>query len=449
MKRTFNYAILTAILLFCLAGISSAAAFTGGNLVVCRVGDGSAALGSSATPVFLDEYTTAGAFVQSVPMPIADSGANQTLTASGSATAECFITRSADRKYLIITGYDAPVGTATVASSSSATFPRVMGRIDNAGTLDTSTTTTGFVAGGIRSATSDDGSRFWAVGSVTGVVFQTLGASGLGTTVSSTATNLRTTNIFNGQLYIASGAGTIRMGTVGSGLPTAAATVSVTLPANIPTAAPFSFNGFFFADLSPGVAGVDTLYVADDQSAAAGAVRKYTWDGSTWTATGASPVAIYRGLTANVGAGSSVTLFATRGAAGNELVAMTDASGYGGTFAPTPVVIATAATNTAFRGVQYAPLSSTAATAVISGRVTTAGGRGIGNAMLTLSGGGLAEPLRAVTGNFGYFVFPELPVGQNYVLTVSAKRYRFTDPSRVISLQDNFAGADFIANSQE
>lgn len=449
MKRIFDHIVLASILLSCLAGISSAAPFTGGNLVVCRVGDGGGALTSSATPVFIDEYTPAGTFVQSVPMPIADAGANQILTASGSATAECFITRSSNTRYLIITGYDAPVGTPTVASSSSATFPRVMGSIDAAGVIDTSTTTTGFVSGGIRSATSDDATRFWAVGSVTGVVFQPLGGSGLGTTVSSTATNLRTTNIFNGQLYISSGAGTIRMGTVGTGLPTAAATVSATLPPNIPTAAPFSFNGFFFADLNAGVAGVDTLYVADDQSAAAGAVRKYSWDGTTWTAVGASAAAIYRGLTGVVGAGGVVTLYTTRGATGNEIVTMSDASGHGGTFAPTPVSIVTAGANTAFRGIAFAPLSPTATYATISGRITTSGGRPISNTIVTLTGGKLTQPIIVATGSMGYFLIPDVEVGHDYVLSVSAKRYRFADPTRLITLQDDINNADFVANPQD
>src|SRR5262249_17571744 len=63
-----------------------AASFTSGNLVVYRVGDGSAALGSGATAVFLDEYTPGGVLVQSIALPTTISGANRRLTASGSAT---------------------------------------------------------------------------------------------------------------------------------------------------------------------------------------------------------------------------------------------------------------------------------------------------------------------------------------------------------------------------
>jgi hypothetical protein len=449
MKRTIKYFILTTILLAGLTGFAQAAAFTAGNLVVCRVGAiGGGALGSAATAVFLDEYTTAGSLVQTIAMPTADDGPNQTLTASGSATSECFITRSQNTRYIIITGYDAPVGTLAVATTSSATFARVLGSIDAAGIINTSTTTTGFASGGIRSAASDDATRFWAVGSVTGVVLQSVGGSGLGTTVSSTATNLRTINIFNSQLYIGSGAGAIRLGTVGTGLPTAAATVSATLPAAIPTAAPFSFNGFFFADLSPGVPGVDTLYVADDQSAAAGAVRKYSWDGTTWTAVGTSAVAVYRGLTGSV-SGGVVSLYTTRGANGTEIVSMSDTSGFGGTFAPTPVSIATASANTAFRGIAFAPIAPTAATLSIGGRVTDFDGRPIANAFITIAGGDLSQPKTITTGSFGYYMVDGLSAGQNYVVTVSAKRHRFSNDAQVVSLKDDISTMNFTANSPD
>ena len=90
-----------------VASSASAAAFTPGNIVVYRVGDGAAALGSTATAVILDEYTPAGVFVQSIAMPLVVAGTNQRLTASGSATTEGFLSRSQDGQYLIVPGYDA------------------------------------------------------------------------------------------------------------------------------------------------------------------------------------------------------------------------------------------------------------------------------------------------------------------------------------------------------
>jgi hypothetical protein len=49
--------------------VAHCAAFTDGNLIVVRFGDGVSALSTGATTVFLDEYTTTGLFVQTLPMP--------------------------------------------------------------------------------------------------------------------------------------------------------------------------------------------------------------------------------------------------------------------------------------------------------------------------------------------------------------------------------------------
>ncbi len=105
----------------------AAASFSAGNLVVYRVGTGAAALNNASTAVFLDEYTPSGTLVQSIPLPTADSGANQTLTAAGNATSEGLLTRSTDGSYIVLTGYDVAPGTASVAGTASATVPASSG----------------------------------------------------------------------------------------------------------------------------------------------------------------------------------------------------------------------------------------------------------------------------------------------------------------------------------
>ena len=186
-------ALLPILALLCATSLFGAS-FTPGNLVVYRVGDGVAALGSNATAVFLDEYTPAGVFVQSIPMPTAVAGANLRLTASGTATTEGFLSRSQDGAYLVVPGYDADIGTAVTGST---TVPRVMGRVDNSGTINTSSSyIDAATPGNIRSVASVDGTRFWASGSTQGVRTVALGGSGAATIVSSTATNLRQIGIF-------------------------------------------------------------------------------------------------------------------------------------------------------------------------------------------------------------------------------------------------------------
>ncbi|MFN0278167.1 MAG: choice-of-anchor Q domain-containing protein [Pyrinomonadaceae bacterium] len=98
-------------------------------------------------------------------------------------------------------------------------------------------------------------------------------------------------------------------------------------------------------------------------------------------------------------------------------------------------------------GIEF--LSSTAASASISGRVTTSGGNGIRNANVVITGNSIVEPIIVTTGSFGYFTFDVLATGETYVVTVNSRRYTFSTPSRVISLVDNVVDADFIADPQE
>ena len=163
MKKAFAIAITTMGLI----GAALAAPFTPGDLVVYRAGDGAAALGSAATAVFLDEYDISGALVQSVPMPTAVSGSNKRLTCSGSSTSEGLMTLSADGQFLMVTGYDADVGTAAVAGTTAAATNRVVGRVNAAANIDTTTALTDAFSGGtanIRGACSTNGTDIWAAG---------------------------------------------------------------------------------------------------------------------------------------------------------------------------------------------------------------------------------------------------------------------------------------------
>jgi hypothetical protein len=303
-------------------GQTFAAPFTPGNIAVCRVGDGAAALSTAATAVFVDEFTPAGVLVQSIALPTSVSGANQALTVSGSGTTDCAMTRSGDGRYLVLTGYNAAVGTTSVATTTSAAVSRVIGRIDSNGAADTSTTTTSFSANAIRSAVSSNGIDFWFGGASTGVVYNQLGTSGAGTLISSTITNNRVLNIFNNQLYAAHASGTTlpRIGTIGTGLPTTLASFTG-LPGYIINAG--SNYGFYLTDLDTGVAGLDTMYVADDGASAGstgGGIKKFSLVAGSWTYNGTFPAVVgppaipattFRGLTGRT-VGTTVTLYAQR-----------------------------------------------------------------------------------------------------------------------------------------
>jgi hypothetical protein len=86
----------------------------------------------------------------------------------------------------------------------------------------------------------------------------------------------------------------------------------------------------------------------------------------------------------------------------------------------------------------------TAANVSVSGKAVTADGSGIRNAQvsLTLPSG---EVRTTQTGTFGSYRFDDLPAGQTYILSITAKRFRFGNPTRIITLDDELTGEDFIS----
>lgn len=90
------------------------------------------------------------------------------------------------------------------------------------------------------------------------------------------------------------------------------------------------------------------------------------------------------------------------------------------------------------------PAVPTSTKATIAGRILTANGNPIANARLeitNLSGGTVV----VVTGDFGFYQAEGLEVGASYVITVSAMRHVFSEPSRVINLNGDDMNEDFIA----
>jgi subtilisin-like proprotein convertase family protein len=92
-------------------------------------------------------------------------------------------------------------------------------------------------------------------------------------------------------------------------------------------------------------------------------------------------------------------------------------------------------------------LAPTSAGVTIAGQVRTLGGRSVPNVRVELTGGEFTQPIHALTNGFGYFSFRNVPAGHTYVLTVRSKRHVFADPTRVVNLDDDIFGVDFIAES--
>jgi photosystem II stability/assembly factor-like uncharacterized protein len=84
----------------------------------------------------------------------------------------------------------------------------------------------------------------------------------------------------------------------------------------------------------------------------------------------------------------------------------------------------------------------------ISGRVSTADGRAINRAAVTISGGSLSQPVSTLTNNFGNYSFGDLESGRTYTLSVQAKGHTFSQSSVNVALGGDAANADFTADSQ-
>jgi hypothetical protein len=320
--------------------------FTTGDLAVMRMGDGSAALTSAGTAVFVDEYTTAGTLVQSLALPASGSSA---LVDSGTATSDGALMRSPDERLLCFAGYNTDLGTASVTGTESASVPRAAGTFDAGGNFALPVTTSSqFSGNNIRSAATDGTNNFWAAGGTSGTYY--LGAESAAALVQNILANTRVINIFNGNLYFTSAAG----GGLGlysiSGLRDTASSVITNIPMST-NSSPFGFA----------INAAGTLaYVADDNSVASGGgVQKWTNIAGTWslayTLTNAGTGS--RGLAVDFSAANPVIYATTAETSANRLVMITDT----GSNSPS-ATLATAAANTVFRGVAFTPESAPAIT---------------------------------------------------------------------------------------
>jgi hypothetical protein len=313
--------------------------FTAGNIVVTRVGTGSAALGSAGTALFLEEFNNAG-LVGTITVPT--TGTNK-LVVAGSSTSEGFLSRSSDFSKLSIPGYDAVLGLASVASA--ANIARSVGTMGiGYGTFNriTSTLTTG---SNLRSVVSE-GNNYWGGNSSGGISYLGTGTS---SAVSSTVSNTRNVGVHNGNLYFSTGSGATGIYKVGSGLPTTSGQVSTLVIGT--GAAPASPYGFQFNTEET------VCYIADSRTAAGGGVQKWVNTAGTWTlaytmSVGASTGAF--GIAVDFYAGVNPRIYATASSASGTQVLYFDDNG---TTTPQLNIISTllSATFKAYRGVAFAP----------------------------------------------------------------------------------------------
>jgi hypothetical protein len=284
---------------------------------------------------------------------------------SGSASSEGQLTTSVDGKTVVLTGFAAAPGVANIAKTSiDGGALRVIARIDHGGNVDTTTQVAAFDLSDIRAAATIDGGSFWAVGAnntdsgtSAGIQYVQLGSTGAATNILSAPSNLRTIQIAGGQLYMGTSlTPNDGVNTVGTGVPTTSpqtATIFPGFPGD--SGSPY---GFSLMDLDASVTGLDTVYVADDSSQVnGGGIQKWVFNGTTWakiaTFTNGVTTGGFRGVMA-LQSGNNVIVLGTTSteSSGNRIIEYVDD---GVNTAPTGTVLATAPTNTVFRGIALSP----------------------------------------------------------------------------------------------
>lgn len=93
-----------------------------------------------------------------------------------------------------------------------------------------------------------------------------------------------------------------------------------------------------------------------------------------------------------------------------------------------------------------APFAPTAASVSVGGRVLTTDGRGIRNVLISLTGAN-GETRTVISSAFGYYRFADVPAGGTYILTAAAKRFIFSVPTQVVSLNEDRDDVDFIGEA--
>ncbi|HKP67663.1 MAG TPA: carboxypeptidase regulatory-like domain-containing protein [Pyrinomonadaceae bacterium] len=107
------------------------------------------------------------------------------------------------------------------------------------------------------------------------------------------------------------------------------------------------------------------------------------------------------------------------------------------------VIVGTGVFNGAIRAYAMVPV---VANITLGGRVVTPSGGGIRSATVSISGGGLPQPLTTMTGSFGFYHFVGVPAGQTYTVTVNAKRFTFSQTSQQVTPSADVLDLNFVSD---
>lgn len=436
--------ILAFTLIILASGMMASvqAQFTTGNLAVFQ-----ADAVTSNTTFSIVELNPSNPAANPVGTTAIDGTGANALRSSGSATSTGYLSRSNDRTLLTFAAHNS----ATTAGNANTLNPRGVGILNNAKTFTLATTYTATSGNQARSATTIDNTNFF-IADQGGIYTNSA-------TAASPTANVRNIRSFGGTVYVGQASGTpanIQVSTVSA--PTGGTITGLPGLTNLA-----NFQDFYLV-YSGTNAAFDILYVLSG-SATVGTISKYSLVSGTWVANGTYTTSFggfgiaasgrqiappFNGSPALVPI-TSANIYVTTGAgatAANTVRSIVDNSGYNQTIninTPDIVTLYTASATTTVKGIEFAPVSPTAASGVISGRVLTANGIGINKVRLTLQSADSNESRVVVTNPFGYYTFDDLSLGENYIISVQSKKYAFAQPVQAVNLIQSLEEVNFTA----
>jgi hypothetical protein len=335
---------LTAVSLVAATQLQAQFSITGGDLYVYQIGNNTTTAGTTATPIFIDQFNPGGTLLNQVAVPVSTVGVfGSGLVASGQSATEGSLALNPAGNALTFMGYSGiAVGTASVNSQTAATANRDIGMVDASGNFSiaaTSTTAFGPAAGAGRGAVTDGSGNYWAAGTGSSVGVAYYGNNATAAQVTTTA-SARSIGIYGGKLYY----------TAGTVLDTVSAAMSATAPTTLftPGGTP---DGFVF---NPSMT---ICYVA--QGAANGGIQRWDFNGTSWNLSYTlHNTSGFSYVTANF-SGANPVLYATTLAAGgvDSIDTITDSTG-DGTGSGFAVLATTTETggNATFNGLVFDPV---------------------------------------------------------------------------------------------
>jgi hypothetical protein len=361
------------------------------NLIVIRVGDGAQTQTLNGNSMYLDQYDLSGSYVNTVTVP--DSGPsamvaigldNLTGVNSGSTTGSG-LTRSLDGRFMVIAAYGTNLTYgSSLNTSASAAVPRCIATIESHGqyTRAVADTDSTYDSAIWRAGITDGTNNYWGSANIVGTYY--FGFDAPPALIQNTMVNLRSSALFNGDIYGVSAATPTGVQKI-NGMPKTAST---------PTTLFSGSTGSYDLTVSPNG---NLIYLSDQRNVASGGgIQRWDFNGTSWALTYTLNTGFGnlgpRYLTADF-SGANPVIYATSNDQtldNNRIIKVIDTgSGSAGT------TIANAGPNQTFRSIRFGPVANT-----VVARPLLSYTRSGNNLVLTWNGAFTLQSSTNVTGTY-------------------------------------------------